>query len=170
MLAKISQSYHANKKHAPETDYQPGDKVMLSTLHRRHEYKAGKKDRVAKFMPHFDGPYSILSSHPETSSYTLDLPNSPNTFPTFHASVLKPFFPNDPDLFPHRDHPQPCPIVTADGVEEFFINKIIDDRKRGCGFQYLVRWVREGEEADCWLSRKELEDCEALDKWLAQKE
>jgi hypothetical protein len=44
--------------------------------------------RVAKFMPYFDGPYTIIDTHPETSNYTLDLPNSPNIFPTFHASQL----------------------------------------------------------------------------------
>lgn len=120
-------------------------------------------------MPHFDGPYIVLDAHPETSSYTLELPNSPNTFPTFHSSVLKAWNANNPTLFPHRNHPRPQPVVTPDGVEEFFVDKIVDERRKNRGLQYLVRWVGEGEEEDWWLPRKELEDCEALDNWLALK-
>ncbi|KAK0473696.1 hypothetical protein IW261DRAFT_672892 [Armillaria novae-zelandiae] len=45
MLAKITQSYHANKRRAPEVIFHINDKVMLSTLHRRHEYQ--DKNRVA---------------------------------------------------------------------------------------------------------------------------
>ncbi len=42
-----------------------------------------------------------------------------NIFPTFHAFLLKPFYPNDDTLFPSRAHPSPGPIVTEDGVEEY---------------------------------------------------
>jgi hypothetical protein len=34
-----------------------GDRVMLSTLHRRKAYMQKGDKRVAKFMPRFDGPY-----------------------------------------------------------------------------------------------------------------
>lgn len=60
----------------------------------------------------------------------------------------------------------PLPVVTADGLEEFHIDRIIDSRARGRGRQYLVRWAGEGPEQDRWLPRSELEDCEALDEWL----
>jgi hypothetical protein len=36
--------------------------------------------------------------------------------------------------------------------------------------QYLVRWRGYGPEDDRWLPGWELDDCEALDLWLAQKE
>jgi hypothetical protein len=100
---------------------------MLSTLHRRREFTAGDPSRVAKFIPRFDGPYKIINSMPDFSAYTLDLPNSPNIFPTFHASQLKRFTENDAILFPSREHASPGPIMTSDGMEEYAIDKIIDE-------------------------------------------
>ena len=103
---------------------------------------------------------------PEFSAYTLDLPNSPNIFPTFHASQLKRFNENDTSLFPSREHARPSPIMTPKGLEEYAIEKIIDKRRHGRGYQYLVCWAGHGPEEDHWLPRCELEECEALDVWL----
>lgn len=126
---------------------------MLSTFHRQHDYKNGDKARIAKFMPRFDGSFMMTASNPELSSYTLNIPNSPTKFNTFHVSELRPFIPNDSDLFPSRDHPCPGPILTKDGLEEHFIDRIIDHCRRGRGCQYLVCWVSYGAEDDCWLPR-----------------
>jgi hypothetical protein len=51
MVAKIAQSYHANKHRRNDPEYEIGDSVMLSTLNRRREYKQKGEKRVAKFMP-----------------------------------------------------------------------------------------------------------------------
>src|ERR1700683_3486029 len=106
---------------------------MLSTLHHRQEYKKKGEKRAAKFFPWYDGPYRITDTHIETSNYTLELPNSPNTYPTYHASELKAFLPNDSTLFPSCETAQPQPIVTADGLEEYHVQEIIDSRRRGKG-------------------------------------
>jgi hypothetical protein len=127
-------------------------------------------NRVAKFMPRFDGPYVVVDAHPQFSVYTLDLPNAPDVFPTFHASELKRFVPNDPALFPSRDHARPGHILTPAGVEEYTIEEIIDERRRGRGMQYLVCWQGYGLEEDRWLPRRELNDCQALDNWLGQRD
>jgi len=125
-----------------------------------------KKDgRVAKFMPRFDGPYTIIDSHAETSNYTLDLPNSPNIFPTFHSSQLQPYVENDSALFPGRELNKPPPIVTLEGKMEYFVEQILDERARGKGKQYLVRWRGYGPESDLWLPGRELVDTEALEDW-----
>jgi hypothetical protein len=55
-----------------------GNKVMLSMLHQRREYKKKSENRVTKFFPRFDGPFETIDAHALTSNYTLDLPNSPN--------------------------------------------------------------------------------------------
>ncbi|KIJ60971.1 hypothetical protein HYDPIDRAFT_31840 [Hydnomerulius pinastri MD-312] len=60
--------------------------VMLLMKHCHHEYMQKSSGHVTKFMPRFDGPYTVIEVHPGTSTYTLDLPNWPNIFPTFHAS------------------------------------------------------------------------------------
>jgi hypothetical protein len=100
LAAKIRQAYHANKHRAPEDVYEIGDLVMLSTENRRQNYGRKGKMCVAKFMPRNDGPYTITHTFPECSEYTLKLPNNPNTFPGFHAHLLKQYIPNDPLLFP----------------------------------------------------------------------
>ena len=98
--AKICQAYHANEHCAPEDIYEIGDLVMLSTENRCRNYKRKGKTRVAKFMPRNDGPYTITHTFPEHSKYTLKLPNNLNTFPGFHAHLLKRYVLNDLRLFP----------------------------------------------------------------------
>jgi hypothetical protein len=119
LKAKVFQTFYANQHRSPDIPYKIGDKVMLSTLHCRQEFKKKGEKWAAKFFPRFDGPYIIIDTHTSTSNYTLELPNSPNTFPTYHPSELKPFLPNDGALFPSRELLQPQPIVTADGLEEY---------------------------------------------------
>lgn len=166
LQAKVQQAHAASSHRSREVIYAAGDKVMLSTLHRRAQYKRKDKRRVAKFMPRWDGPYEVLAAHAETSNYTLEIPNSPNIFPMFHSSELKAHVANNAVLFPHREFKQPGPVFTADGLEEYAVESILDSRRRGRGVQYLVRWVGYGAEHDRWLPRRELEDCEALDVWL----
>jgi hypothetical protein len=133
LAAKIRQAHYANKSRRPDETFAIGDKVMLSTLHRRREYTQGKSNCVAKFLPCYDGPYNIIDSFPDFSAYKLELPNSPNVFPTFHASQLKRHVANDPTLFPSCKHACPGPILTPDGLEEYHIEKIID--------QHCLDWV-----------------------------
>jgi hypothetical protein len=143
---------------------------MLSTLHHRQEFKKKGEKWAAKFFPHFDGPYQIIDAHTVSSNYTLELPNSPNTYPTYPASELKPFLPNNTSLFPSHGLPRPDPILTPNGLEEYLVDEIIDSRKRGKCHQYLVRWSGYGPEHDRWLSSSALADCKALDIWQGRSD
>ena len=165
---KVSQAFHANKSRTAAFPFKVGDKVVLSTLHRRREIRANDPNRVAKFMPRFDGPFVIKNTDERHSTVTLDLPNLPNLFPVFHTSEVKPFFENDDTLFPSRALVPPDP-VTLNGQQEFFIDKIVDERKRGKKTLYKVRWQGEGPEGDLWLPADELSECEALDLWISRK-
>jgi hypothetical protein len=169
LQAKVFQAHYANLNRSPDIPFVVGDQVMLSTLHRRQQFKKKGEKWAAKFFPRYDGPYNIIEEHLATSNYTLELPNSPNVYPTYHASELKAFVPNDPSLFPSRELSQPQPVVTPDGLEEFLVDEIINSRRRGRGWQYLVRWVGYGAKHDRWLAGSALEDCEALDVWLKEK-
>jgi hypothetical protein len=164
--AKVSQTHTANVKRSKEDVFHVGNRVMLSTKNRRNEYKKKGEKCVAKFFPRFDGPYTVKDAFPETSNYRLELPPDKNGRDMFHASQLKRHNDNDPKLFPDREYARPGPIMTSDGLEEFLINKIVDLRKRSCGHQYLIRWHGYGPEHDEWLPARELEDCEALDRWF----
>jgi hypothetical protein len=124
LQAKITQAHSASASQGPDPHYNIGDLVMLSTANCRHEYKQKGDKRTAKFFPRWDGPYQITDVHHEASTYTLDIPT--NAYPVYHASKLKTYLTNDPSLFPDRELPQPGPIVTANGLEEFFVDQIID--------------------------------------------
>ncbi|OJT13288.1 Transposon Tf2-12 polyprotein, partial [Trametes pubescens] len=168
LMAKAAQVFFANRSRGTEHAYAAGDKVLLSTFHRRREYMQRGSHRVAKFMVRFDGPFTIAKAHPSTSSYTLDLPASMRIFPTFHGSLLRPYLENDNDAFPGRSFPEPGPVVTPDGEEEYFVERILDRRRVGRGWQYLVRWLGYNAGSDSWLPGREVEDLAALDVYLKE--
>jgi hypothetical protein len=126
---KIMQAFFVEKTWGKEDKYLVGDHVMLATLHKHHEYKASDNSRIAKFSPCWDGPFTVTNAFPETSSYTLHLPNSPNVYPMFHASLLKWFNDNNASLFPSCEKERPGPVMTNDSLEEYHIGKIINERK-----------------------------------------
>ena len=138
LQAKVFQTHYANLSRSPEIPFSIGDKVMLSTLHRHQESKKKGEKWAAKFFPRYDGPFNIIDVHTGTSNYTLELPNLPNTYPTYHSSKLRSFVPNDPILFPGRKLPEPHPVITSDGLEEFLVQEIIDSQRCGHSYQYLV--------------------------------
>ena len=75
--------------------------------------------------------------------------------------------PSDIDKFPFGCFEEPEPIITEDGQEEQYIARILDVCHCSQGYQYLIWWCGFGQEHDEWLPGSELEDCEALDIWLA---
>ena len=166
--AKISQAFQANKSQSLTFPFKVGDQVILSTANRRREYKSGNEHRVAKFMPRFDGPYSVTTTDERHSTVTLKLPDHSGHFPIFHTSEVKPFRENNNTHFPTRALSPPDPVL-IDGQPEFFVEKIVDERRQGKRTQYLVRWRGEGPKGDIWLPESELEDCQALDEWIARR-
>jgi len=163
LTAKVTQAEFTNRHHANEDVFTIGDKVMLLTEHRRCEYMQSGSDRVAKFMPRFNGPYTTTHANPNKSTYTLDLPNEPNCFPTFHASHLLRHVPNNNELFPSCQLIKPGPIVTNSGEDKWLIDRIMDKHVHGCGHQYLICWRGWGPEDDHWLPGAELAKTVALD-------
>ena len=171
LLAKIFQADQANRRRGPEDEYQVNEMVMLSTANRRKEYASTGSGRSAKLFPRHDGPYRVVEAYPTTSTYRLDIPNAPrHSCFTFHASQLKRYIPNDQEKFPGRELSRDGPVRLQDGREEHVIDRILDERRRGRGWQYLVRWKGYGPGDDEWLPRREIEETIALDEWLRAKE
>ena len=171
MLAKLFQADQANRKRGPEDVYKVDDMVMLSMANRRKEYAATGSGRSAKLFPRHDGPYRVVEAHPTTSTYGLDIPNAPqNSCFTFHASQLKRYVPNDQERFPGRELSRDGPVTLSNGQEEHVIEKILDERRRGRAWQYLVQWKGYGPGDDEWMPRREIEETIALDEWLRRKE
>lgn len=137
--AKILQAFFANKSCGREDTDHVCNQVILPTIHRCHEYKASNQTRVVKNFPCWDGPFSVTRAFPETSSYSLHLPNSPNVFPMYHTTLLKHFNENNASLFPSHEPAQLGPVITENDLEEYHIEKIIDKQRRGHEYQYLVQ-------------------------------
>jgi len=167
ITAKLSQTLQANKHRTDNFSLKIDDCVLLSTLHRHNDFKHRRENRVAKFMPRYNGPYRILSIDHNHSTITLDLPNKHNIFPTFHFSQIIPFIENNDRLFPGHQLSQPPPVIIDE--EEYYIDHILDKRVRSHGIQYLVRWTGYSPEDDRWLPANSLKDCEVLDIWQARK-
>src|ERR1700734_3482827 len=114
--------------------YSVGDHIMLSTLHRRQEYKKKGEKCVIKFFSRFDGPYDIIDTHPSASTYILDLPNSPNIFPTFHTSELKRYIPNDPlcsQVVNYRIPAQSSPLTVLKNISFKRLSTLADEAVAG---------------------------------------
>ncbi|EDR01992.1 uncharacterized protein LACBIDRAFT_310152 [Laccaria bicolor S238N-H82] len=79
-----------------------------------------------KFMPCYDGPYTIIDINKDHSTITLDLPNSPNIFPIFHTSEILLYTESDMSLFPLRHLEEPPPIIANNRHKEYLIDKILD--------------------------------------------
>jgi hypothetical protein len=161
LTAKISQAFEANKSRNASAPfpYNVGDSILLSTLHRRKEYLSQNGKQAAKFIARFDGPYAVIDTHPSASTVTLDLPSSPNIFPTFHISLIKPFHPNNDIEYPHR---------AINDQQEFFVESIIDHRSRGRGHQFLVKFQGYPDFYDRWISGRELANDSALNHYITQ--
>ena len=160
LTAKISQAFEANKSCSTSSvyPYTIGESVLLSTLYRRCEYLLQNGRRAAKFITRFDGPYAVIDMHPATSTVTLELPNSPSTFPTFHISLVKPFLSNNDIEYPHR---------AINEQQEFLVESIIDHRTWGHGRQYLVKFQGYPDYYDRWIAGRELIGDSALTDYLS---
>ena len=72
-------------------------------------------------------------------------------------------------FFLHVPSSPPEPI-TVNGQQEFFIDKIVDERKDEHKTLYHIQWQGEGPEGDLWLPIEELADCKALDTWINHRQ
>jgi hypothetical protein len=83
--------------------------------------------------------------------------------------LLSKYNANDNDLFPSWVQTHSGTIITKDSKIKWWINRIIDERKCGHGYQYLVHLVGKGPENNLWLPQWEVKHCKALDVWLEGK-
>jgi hypothetical protein len=159
--SRVFQTFYANRRRSPDLVLEVGDRVYLSTKNL-----ALSKGRARKLVPKFIGPFPITSAHPESSVYTLELPEElrkRNIHPTFHINLLRPYVSSD-DSFPLRTALEPY-YFNASPNTEWFVNSLLSHRWDDSGHLFFeVLWDL-GDITEESLA--EVSRCRALDNYLA---
>ena len=115
------------------------------------------------------GPFRVLGFGPHPDTYKLDLPvEMKGIYPVFHVGLLKKWVPSTHPYRPSSidGNVRPDPVISADGHEERYIEKILDCRMRHRKPHYLVQWRGYPAEEATWESREDLEGTDALEDWI----
>ena len=152
LKARERSSRTANRHRVPAPTYSVGQQVYLRA-----------KDlpipgTTKKLSPRFIGPFPVESIiSPVTVRLTL--PSHFRIHPVFHVSQVKPVATcshTTPEPTP------PEPVTLSDGDQAWIINKVLDVRRYGRGFQYLIDWLGYPPEARSWVPRGYFADNSAL--------
>ena len=167
VIAKTRQATQANRRRRAEPKYRTGDLVYLNTGNLRLKIK--QQGRSAKFFPRFIGPFPILEAKPETSTYKLDLPAMYQIHPVFHAKLLRPATPNDPERFPTREPTRPGPVFeNEDGAgDNYEVEYIRDHRDMAYGREYYIHWKGWPSSDDEWIHEDDMDSPDLIMEYLS---
>jgi hypothetical protein len=130
-----------------------GDLVLLSTEGLR------LRDFDNKLCSRYIGPFAV-SAVVNANAYTLTLPPQLQALhPTFNIDRLKPYrdgraaFPSRPQRY---DRPPPEAEADSNGDQQWEVEKVIAQRKRGRSVECLVVWRGYPPEENTWEPRSSL--------------
>ncbi|KAI2646367.1 Transposon Tf2-8 polyprotein [Labeo rohita] len=139
----------ADARRRTSPTYQPGDQVWLSTRDLRLRLPC------RKLSPRYIGPFKILRQINDVT-FQLQLPPRYRIHPTFHVSLLKPFFPSATE--PPGAELEPPPPEVLDQPSIYSVREILDSRHRGGHLEYLIDWEGYGPEERSWVPRDDVLD------------
>jgi len=151
--AQLRHSHQADK-HRRDHTFKIGDQVLLSTDHSTAPADQHRPSR--KLQAQFIGPYTILEQHSPVS-FRLELPPSLRIHDVFHVDRLRAYSPS-PEHLGERTPARPPP-ETIDGVQEWEVEEILDHRKQGRSWKFLILWKGYPREDATWQMRSDLQHC-----------
>nr|XP_057933442.1 uncharacterized protein LOC131132135 [Doryrhamphus excisus]XP_057933443.1 uncharacterized protein LOC131132135 [Doryrhamphus excisus]XP_057933444.1 uncharacterized protein LOC131132135 [Doryrhamphus excisus]XP_057933445.1 uncharacterized protein LOC131132135 [Doryrhamphus excisus]XP_057933446.1 uncharacterized protein LOC131132135 [Doryrhamphus excisus]XP_057933447.1 uncharacterized protein LOC131132135 [Doryrhamphus excisus]XP_057933448.1 uncharacterized protein LOC131132135 [Doryrhamphus len=137
----------ADRRHIPAPQYAPGQSVWLSSEN------IPIKTNARKLSSRFLGPFPI-EKIVSPSVVRLRLPPGLQVHPVFHVSQIHPV--STSPLAPPSEPPPP--VRFSDDHSAFTVRRILDVRRKGKGYQYLVDWEGYGQEERCWIPRSSILD------------
>ncbi len=161
LSAQARQKRNADQ-HRRGDGYAAGDLVLLSV--DGIQLAAGHNKLASRYL----GPFSV-TERINANAYRLDLPPQMAALhPVFNISKLKRYRDGEA-LYPSRpqryDRPPPAIVADSNGDEEWHVESVLKERRRGRGKQYLVRWRGYPPEEDTWEPAAALKDTAALDAY-----
>jgi transposase InsO family protein len=146
----------ANRRRVKSPRYHCGQKVWLST----HNLPLQSVSR--KLAPRFVGPFRV-SKVISPVSVKLKLPfNLRRVHPVFHVSCIKPVI--------HAPPRPSLPPVLVEGAPVYKVRRLLDSRRRGRGYQYLVDWEGYGPEERSWIPSRDVLDRSLIDEFLRSRQ
>ena len=149
LLAQARQKYYADQRRK-DVQFAVGDKVWVST-------KFMQPQGAAKFQPRFIGPFPVIARIGKVA-YKLQLPDSMQQHPVFHASLLQ----LDKSRPAEMRQPEGWrPVVPEVPGEDpsYEVEHILDVRGEPPHEQYLVQWKGYPVEAATWEPLTNLDGC-----------
>lgn len=92
-------------------------------------------------MPRYNCPFVVTYIHLDFLNVTVFRLNNPEAYGQYHTLKLLFYHKNDALLFSSREYKEPGPVFAPNmGLEEHYVEKIVDSQKRGHRWQYLVQF------------------------------
>ena len=126
---ELARSRMAERIKSNFTPFKKGQMVWLDTRYLKTNYHK-------KMAPKREGPFEIEDVLGPVT-YQLKLPESWKIHKVFHATLLCPYKENE---VYGENYPRPLPDIES-GEEVYEVEQILKHRRRGRGYEYLVKWA-----------------------------
>jgi hypothetical protein len=126
---KLARSLMAERIKSNFIPFKKGQMVWLDSRHLKTNYHK-------KMAPKQEGPFEIEEVLGPVT-YQLKLPESWQIHKVFHAALLRPYRENE---VYGENYIRPPPDI-EEGEEVYKVEQILKHRKRGRGYEYLIKWV-----------------------------